>query len=183
MSEKYKIRSTVWPYFITFTVVRWIDVFTRPRYKNIVVDSLNHCTKNKGLIIHGWVLMSNHIHLLVDTSGEPLEDIVRDFKRHTSKAIVKSISENSNESRDWMMYFFRRAGERNSMNKEFQFWQNGYHPIHCWKHEMIKQKLNYIHQNPVRAEFVNDIHDWKYSSASNYVLGHGLVEVELLDVY
>ncbi len=68
------------------------------------------------------------------------------------------------------------------MNKELQFWQNEYHPIHCWKQELILQKINYIHQNPVRAKLVNEAHEWKYSSASDYVLGHGLVNVEMLSL-
>jgi putative transposase len=182
MSEKYKIRSTEFPYFVTFTVVRWIDVFTRAQYRNIFVDSLNYCIKEKGLRVHAWVLMTNHAHLLLDSEGIPLEHIVRDFKRHTSKTITRAIHENIQESRDWMMYFFRKAGENNGMNKEIQFWQNGYHPIHCWKRELIIQKLNYIHQNPVRAELVHSAHEWKYSSASDYILGHGLVNVEKLDI-
>jgi putative transposase len=183
MSEKYKIRSSGWPYFVTISVVRWIDVFTRPVYKNIFVDSLNYCVEQKGLVVHAWVLMPNHAHLLIDTKNEPIENIMRDFKRHTSKAIIKEIEDNIQESRDWMMYFFRKAGSINSMNKHVQFWQNGYHPIHCWNNQLIMQKLNYIHQNPVRAEYVNLPHDWKYSSASDYALGHGLVQVEKLDPY
>lgn len=183
MSEKYKVRSTEWPYFVTFTVVRWIDVFTRPAYRNIFIDNLNYCIEKKGLKVHAWVLMTNHAHLLIDSHDKPLEHIIRDFKRHTSKKITQAIEDNIQESRDWMMYFFRKAGDINSMNKEVQFWKNGYHPIHCWNHELIVQKINYIHQNPVRAELVNDIHEWKYSSASDYVLGHGLVNIEKLDIY
>jgi REP element-mobilizing transposase RayT len=127
--------------------------------------------------------MTNHAHLLITTTKEPIEHIVRDFKRHTSKSITKAIAENAQESRDWMIYFFKKAGETNSMNKELQFWQNGYHPIHCWNNELMLQKLNYIHQNPVRAELVNEPQEWKYSSASNYICGQGLVKVELLDIY
>jgi putative transposase len=182
MSEKYKIRSTEFPYFVTFTVIKWIDVFTRAQYRNIFVDSLNYCITRKGLRVHAWVLMSNHAHLLIDSENTPLEHIVRDFKRYTSKAITKAINENIQESREWMMYFFRKAGENNSMNKDVQFWQNGYHPIHCWKQELIVQKINYIHQNPVRAELVHQAYEWKYSSASDYVLGHGLVEIEKLNL-
>jgi len=182
MSEKYKIRSTEWLYFVTFTVINWIDAFTRPHYRNIFVDSLNYCVAEKGLKIHAWVLMTNHAHLLIDTDKEPIEHIVRDFKRHTSKAITKAIEENIQESRDWMMYFFRKAGEKNGMNKELQFWQNDYHPIHCWNGELIQQKINYIHQNPVRAEFVNEAHEWKYISAPDYILGNGLIKIDKLDL-
>lgn len=181
MSEKYKIVSRQWPYFVTFSVVRWIDVFTRPIYKNIIVDSLNYCVREKGLIIHAWVLMPNHIHLLVDSKEKPLEYIIRDFKRFTSKRIYQEIQGNIQESRDWMTHLFQREGKFNSMNENFQFWQNGYHPIHCWNANLIRQKIRYIHNNPVRAEFVFEAHEWKYSSASNYMLGHGLVQIEILN--
>lgn len=182
MSEKFKIHNSPWPYFITITVVRWIDIFTRPQYKNIFVESLNYCIDKKGLVVYGWVLMPNHAHLLINTTKEPIEHIIRDLKRHTSKTIIVSVENNIQESRDWMIHLFRRAGQSNAMNKEVQFWQNGYHPIHCWNNRLIMQKLNYIHNNPVRAEFVSHPHEWKYSSASNYVLGQGLVNIELLDV-
>ena len=182
MSDKYKIREREWPYFVTFTVERWIDVYTRDLYKNIFVDSLNHCIEQKGLIVHSWVLMTNHAHLLVNTKGENLEFIIRDFKKFTSKKTFAAISDNIQESRDWMTYFFERSGKRNVMNKDFQFWQNGYHPIHCWKRELILQKINYIHQNPVRAGFVEYDHEWKYGSARHYVCGLGMVKIEMLDL-
>jgi putative transposase len=183
MSEKYKIRDREWPYFVTFTIERWIDVYTRNTYRQIFIDSLNYCIEHKGLVVHAWVLMTNHAHLLINSTDKPIEDIVRDFKQFTSKSTVKSILENTQESRDWMTYFFARAGNRNSMNKYFQFWQNGYHPIHCWKKELILQKTNYIHQNPVRAGFVEKDYDWFYSSASHYVNGTGMVKIEMLDLW
>jgi putative transposase len=183
MSEKYKIRDRNWPYFVTFTVERWIDVYTRDLYKNIFVDSLNYCIEHKRLIVHAWVLMTNHAHLLIDSTDVPIEFMVRDFKRHTSKATFKAIGDNIQESRGWMTYFFERAGHGNCMNKHFQFWQNGYHPIHCWKKELILQKIKYIHQNPVRAGFVSYDYEWKYGSASNYVNDIGMVKIEKLDFW
>jgi putative transposase len=182
MSEKYKVVGRQWPYFVTFAVVRWIDVFTRPQYKHVVVDSLNYCVLEKGLVIHAWVLMPNHIHLLIDSHDTPIEFIIRDFKRYTSKILLNSIEDNIQESRDWMMHLFKRAGESNPMNEKYQFWQNGYHPIHCWNAVLIKQKIKYIHANPVRAEFVSESFEWKYGSATDYMLGHGLVKIEKLEI-
>ncbi len=182
MSEKYKIRERVWPYFVTFTVERWIDVYTRDVYREIFVDSVNYCIKNKGLVVHAWVLMTNHAHLLINSRDMRLEFIIRDLKRHTSKATVKAIAQNVHESRDWMIYLFGRSGEFNPMNEQFQFWQNGYHPIHCWKKELIQQKIKYIHQNPVRAGFVEKEFEWKYGSAAHYENGKGMVDIEPLDV-
>ncbi len=101
MSESgYKIRDQNAIHFITFAVIQWIDVFSRSVYKDIVVESLKYCQQNKGLKIHAWVIMSNHIHLICSTE-EPfkLSDVLRDFKKHTSKQIIKSIENNTKESR------------------------------------------------------------------------------------
>ncbi|MET3540697.1 REP element-mobilizing transposase RayT [Pontibacter aydingkolensis] len=67
-------------YFLTMTVVDWVNIFTRPVYKHIIVDALRFCQENKGLRLHAWVLMSNHLHLIASTAEDKnLSDILRDF--------------------------------------------------------------------------------------------------------
>lgn len=79
-------------YFITTTVIDWIDIFTRPKYKHIIIQSLEYCQKNKGLKIYAWVLMSNHLHAIVSTDSEhSVSDIFRDFKKYTSKQIISEL--------------------------------------------------------------------------------------------
>ena len=91
MGQKNKI-SEGYIYFLTLTVVDWVGVFTRPIYRHIVVDALKHCQKTKGLEIYAWVLMSNHLHLLASANeGKVLSDILRDFKKFTSKKVVETI--------------------------------------------------------------------------------------------
>ena len=106
-------RLTTELYFTTDTVIDWIDIFTRPCYKRIIIESLSYCQKEKGLIIYAWVLMSNHIHMIVGASGEnPISSIIRDFKKFTSKAILKELQENIQESRKkWMFNLFEYAGK------------------------------------------------------------------------
>jgi putative transposase len=84
MSNKYKFRNPEGVYFVTSTVYNRIDIFTRNEYRDIVVDSLRYCMDNKGLEIYGWCLMTNHLHLLATGFDKPMEQIMRDFKRHTS---------------------------------------------------------------------------------------------------
>jgi putative transposase len=180
MSEKYKIFDSNWIYFVTFTTVRWIDVFTRPQYRDIIIDSLNYCIQAKGLRVHSWVLMTNHMHLVIHSNDMPIEFIVRDFKRHTSKTLYECIRDNPKESRDWMIYLMERAGKYNSMNNDYQFWQNGYHPVHLHSEDLILQRMNYTHLNPVRAGFVDFPHQWKFSSAQDYMGSKGLVQLEPL---
>jgi len=104
MSSNYKFHDQKRPYFVTFSVIRWIDVFTRREYKDILVDSLKYCIKNKGLELYAWVIMSNHVHLIIGTNKLPMHDILRDIKRHTYKMLIKAISENTKESRrDWLL--------------------------------------------------------------------------------
>ncbi|WP_439696972.1 transposase [Mucilaginibacter sp. AW1-7] len=181
MSSNYKFRNQECLYFATFTVVRWIDVLTRRAYKDIIVESLKYCIKHKGLQLHGWVIMSNHVHLIISTNDKPMQDILRDVKRHTSKAITKAIIENVQESRrEWMLWFFEREGKSNPNNENYQFWQQGNHPIEIYTNKVLDQKLDYIHNNPVTAGWVDEPHHFLYSSARDYAGGKGLIDIILV---
>ncbi|MHB9054877.1 MAG: transposase [Paludibacteraceae bacterium] len=98
-------------YFVTDTVVDWVDIFTRPTYKHIILESLTYCQKEKGLIIYAWVLMSNHLHAIVESSGEnKVSEIWRDFKKFTSKKIISTLKADAQESRqEWMLNRFEYA--------------------------------------------------------------------------
>jgi len=180
MSRKYKFRNPAAIYFVTFATVNWIDVFTRRVYKDIVVDSLNYCIKNKGLVVYAWVIMSNHVHLIIERRTVALEDVMRDLKRHTSKAILKEIEENPQESRKaWMLWMFERAGKKNINNSKFQFWQQHNQPIELTTEAFaIDSSIDYIHNNPVTAGFVDCPEHYRYSSAVDFAGGKGLVNVE-----
>src|SRR5271166_6491223 len=99
MGYSYKITEQKGLYFVTFTVKDWIDIFTRNEYKQIVVDSLNFCIDKKGLEVYAWVIMTNHIHLIISSAKEDLSDIIRDFKKFTSTKLVEAIEQNRSESR------------------------------------------------------------------------------------
>lgn len=182
MSEKYKIRDSEKLHFISFATLYWIDIFTRSEYKCIVLDSLRHCQKNKGLDIYSWCIMTNHIHLIVGTKSTlPLHGIIRDFKAFTSRAIKEAIAANPQESRKkWLQWILESAGKRNSHNNNWQLWQQNYHPIELYTLPVIQQKLNYIHNNPVEAGFVFNPEDWLYSSARDYAGDSGLLDIILL---
>lgn len=133
-------------------------------------------------MLHAFVIMSNHIHLIASAKeGHSLSDILREFKRHTSKTILAEIELNHQESRkNWMLWLFKSAGKRNSNNKTFQFWQQDKRPIQLSTNEMMDQRLDYIHMNPVVEGLVREPEDYVYSSASNYSSGFGLLEVEYI---
>ncbi|SNT14219.1 REP element-mobilizing transposase RayT [Ekhidna lutea] len=170
MSSKYKFHSPDGLYFISTAVVYWIDVFTRPLYKDLIIDSLKYCVKEKGLNVHGYVIMTNHLHLIISrkADGMSFSEILRDFKKYTAMQVIKAIKENIQESRSsWMLDLFRRAGRENGNNTQFQFWQQDNHPIEL-SGEWIDQKLAYIHNNPAEMGIVAEPEDYWYSSARNY---------------
>lgn len=181
MGIKNKI-SQGYNYFLTLTVIDWIDVFTRPRYKYIILDSLIYCQNNKGLVIYAWCLMSNHIHLIAgSTEGFHLSNILRDFKKFTSKEMIRAIQENPKESRKkWMLNRFEFAGKYNNKIKNFQFWQEGNEAKEIHTNSFLDQKLDYIHKNPVKAEIVARPEDYLFSSAIDYSGEKGLLEVEII---
>ena len=122
MSTRYKIRDEQHLYFLSFAVVAWVDVFTRRAYKDIFLDSLKHCQIQKGLELYAFCIMPNHVHLLAGVKeGSSLSDVLRDLKKFTAYAIIKAIEEHPQESRrDWMLWIFRKHGERNSNNTRYQ---------------------------------------------------------------
>ena len=170
MSEGgYKIRNQAAAHFITFAVVEWVDVFTRKDYRDIVLESTRHCQDKRGLLLHAWCIMSNHLHLISSAKNNDLSDILRDFKKFTSKQIIKAIQDNNHESRkEWMLEIFKKTGEANSRNSEYQFWRQDNHPIELYSPAFVFQKLNYIHNNPVEAGIVDKPEEYLYSSARDY---------------
>jgi REP element-mobilizing transposase RayT len=182
MSRKYKILDQSKLYFVTFATVNWIDLFIREIYKEILLESLKYCQKNKGLEIFGWCVMTNHVHLIIGTHQQHIEGILRDFKSFTSRKLKESIKNNMHESRkDWIVWMMERAGKMNSNNNDWQLWQQDNRPIELFTYAVIKQKLDYIHNNPVTAGFVNRPEDWVYSSAIDYAGGKGLLPIYLID--
>jgi putative transposase len=165
----YKISNQFDFHFVTFTVVRWVDVFTRKKYCDIFLDNLRYCQREKGLLVHSWCLMSNHAHFILSSTKNPLSDILRDLKKFSSVQIVNAIKNNKTESRrDWMLEIFHEEGNLNSRNKNFQFWQHKNCPKELFSPQFTEQKILYIHDNPVRAGIVSRQEDYVYSSALNY---------------
>ena len=170
MSQKYKAPLGHKPYFVTIGVTHWVDLFTRDAYRQIILDSLAHCQQHKGLVVHAWVIMSNHLHLIVSTAQDGhLPNIMRDFKKFTSVSLARAIEANPQESRkQWLLRAFAGAAKQNLKHEKYQVWQEGYHPIELTDSERTAQRLKYLHKNPVRAGWVLRPEDYLYSSAAVY---------------
>lgn len=145
MASNYKIRDPHGLYFITFATVQWVDVFTREEYAQIIIDSLKFCQKEKGLKIYAYVLMSNHFHMVAASDKTPLQDIIRDFKKFTSRRVMDAIISNDRESRkSWMLWIFGVAGRNNPNNTNYQLWQQEYHGVELYSNDIIDMKIEYI---------------------------------------
>ena len=130
--------------------------------------------------MYGYVIMSNHVHSIMHSEDGKLSDIIRDFKKHTAKAIVKSIKEEPESRREWMLERFEKATESHSRNNTYQFWKYGNHPEEIYSEKFMWSKLDYIHLNPVRAGLVEKASQYVYSSANSYVNGNSLVNIAIL---
>ena len=183
MSEKYKFTDPSGMYFITTTTVGWVDVFSRPELKQVIVSSLRYCQKEKGLIIHGWCLMPSHLHMIISSVGDSLPGIMRDFKKFTSRKIVELLDTPTESRRDWMLGLFGEVADNLVRVNHYKVWQDGNHPVLLTKARFTRQKLDYIHNNPVAEEIVDEPSHYLYSSARDYyeTNGRGYLEIEFIE--
>jgi putative transposase len=181
--EGYVITDQFATHFLTFTVCGWIDLFTRQVYRDIVIESFRYAQKQGQLILNAYVIMSNHIHLIAranDRQKKTLSDVIRDFKKYTHHEMMPIIESEAESRRQWMVHQFNYYGKVNPNNEVKQIWTNNNHPEECFTKDFTGTKLNYIHENPVRAGIVREPEDYIYSSASDYAGRKGIIDVELL---
>ncbi|MEO6834121.1 MAG: transposase [Chitinophagaceae bacterium] len=171
MSTGYKITDQESIHFCTFTIVQWADLFTRQVYRDIVVDSFNYCIEAKGLRVHAYVFMSNHIHWMLSAAQGNLSGIIRDLKSYTAKLIFAQILEDSESRREWLVMVCKYAAGGHTHNKDFQIWSHDNHAEEIWSPKFIQQKMDYLHDNLVKKGLVPKLEHWLYSSAENYVMG------------
>ncbi len=152
------------PHFLTLTLIEWIDVFTKPEYFKIILDSLTFCRKNKGLLLYEYVIMSNHIHLIARArEGSKLSQIISDFKKHTTREILKMLEK---DNRKYLLNTIRNSFSKKK-GYENQIWQRENCPKLIATEEFLHQKIEYIHFNPVRKNYVDLPEYWLLSSAQN----------------
>jgi len=183
MSE-YRKTTTDELFFVTLSVVGWIDLFTRSIYKDIIVQNLQYCQQKENLEIYCYVIMTNHLHLICrryslagceqgqgslagcEREQKDLTELLGRFKSFTSKELLKTLEKNPQESRkEWILNQFHLFAKQNKQYSNYHLWQYANHPTLLYSNEIILQKQNYIHENPVRAGIVTDASAYLYSSA------------------
>jgi len=182
MSERYKFHDPDALYFVTMTIVKWLPVLADKEFCRLILESLKFCQKEKGLIIHCWCIMPNHIHLIISRSKPEftLGNIIRDFKKFTAKDIIRQLDD-SNLAHKYYVNIFRRKASQIKRNKNFKVWKDGSHPILLDTNFLIDQKLEYIHYNPVKANLCEAPEDYVWSSARDYMMKYkGELAVEFI---
>ena len=150
MSRKHKFYNPEGIYFVSFATVYWLDIFVRESYFIAFIESLEYCRINKSLELFAYCILPSHVHLIIRDSNHNPGKLLKSIKTFTSKKIQQLIQENPEESRkEWLLWLMERAGSKNSNVKNRQFWQQHNKPIELMSKEVIDQKLDYIHNNPL----------------------------------
>ncbi|UII20005.1 REP-associated tyrosine transposase [Fulvivirga ligni] len=168
MSEKYKFDDPEGRYFVTLSIVHWIDLFTRKEFKHSIVESLKYCQNNKGLVINAWCLMPSHLHMIIRSDSEPVGAIIRDFKKFTSRQAIELLGTINESRKEWLLRAFKASGEKLKRITSYKVWQDGNPPELLMSNKFQEQKLTYIHYNPVECEIVDEPEYYWYSSARDY---------------
>jgi putative transposase len=177
MRTRYRITENNYPYFITSTTLAWILVFTRKPYIEVLINALNFCRRSKGVKIFAYVVMDNHIHLVV--ASERLSEIIKEFKSYTAREIVRLARQ---DKKSWLLSQLQFHKPDHKTDSRHQVWQEGFHPQQIFSEEVLHQKVDYLHHNPVRAGLVARAEDWFYSSARSYAGLPGALEIDKLEI-
>jgi len=170
MRSRYKITAEDGVYFVTSTIVEWLPVFTSKSYFDIIIQSLSFCKTYKGLQLFSYVILDNHFHLII--AGTNLDRTVTDLKKFTARKIIDQLQQ---DRKAWLLNQLAYYKKRYKTKSDYQVWQEGYHPELIFSYEMLLQKMEYIHNNPVKRGLVVLPEHWLHSSARNYLLNDNTV--------
>jgi putative transposase len=174
MKSRYKFVNADGIYFLTCAINGWLLLFRSRKYCDIIINSLLFCRKKFTMKLHAYVIMPDHIHLVI--SGPKISNIIKSFKMFTAKEIISKLKADSNHN------YLNKLNE-NKLNfkrkSTYQVWQEDSHPVLADAEIVCLNKIEYIHNNPVKKGLVQEPEMWKYSSARNYVLkDESVIEID-----
>ncbi|VFM95184.1 MAG: REP element-mobilizing transposase RayT [Candidatus Kentron sp. G] len=170
--SRYKIYNETTPHFLTCTTLNWIPLFTRPATVKIILDALRFRQQERDLKIYAYVILENHLHMIAQSprlSGE-----LASFKSYTAHYLIEYLKEQRARRVLDQLSFFKK---QHKQDREHQVWEEGCHPEEIRGEAMLLQKIDYIHNNPVKRGYVDEATHWRYSSARNYMGQEGLIPV------
>ena len=148
-------------------------MFTRPESVRIILDSWSHQRANDGLRLFGYVILENHLHFVAQAPR--LDKCLSSFKSYTAGRLIELLQACRAER---LLDRLRLTKQAHKRDREYQFWQEGSHAELICSEAVMRQKLDYIHQNPVQRGYVDLPEHWRYSSARNYLGLPGLIEID-----
>jgi len=169
---RYKVHQAGHPYFITSTINSWLPVFTRQEAADVIYDSWRYLQREREFNLFAYVILENHLHMIV--SAPQLPAVMQSFKSYTARKIIDLLEQRHASA---LLRQLRATKLRHKTQSEYQVWQEGGKPKEIQNDEMMWQKIEYIHNNPVVRGYVDDALHWRWSSARNYAGQEGLIEV------
>jgi putative transposase len=170
--SRYRIFEEEYPYFLTDTIAAWLPIFTYPWAVDVVLDSWRWLQREREVEIFGYVVMENHLHWIA--RGQQLADLAGRFKSYSARRIIDELNSRGGDTLLAELQFFKK---QHKQDQRYQLWQEGSYPKQIKDDAMMLQKLEYMHNNPLRRGYVDEPAHWRYSSARNYAGKPGLIEV------
>jgi len=171
--SRYKVYEPTHPHFVTCTILHWIPIFTRKDSVQIILDALKYLQKNDSLKLYAYVILENHLHLVVQS--DDIEKTMKSFKQFTAKEILSLLKKENVKNILEQLQFYKKAHHKAT---DYQVWEEGYQPKLIQSDVMMKMKIEYIHNNPVKRGYVDEAIHWRYSSARDYQGVEGLIYVD-----
>jgi len=171
--SRYNVLAESTTYFATCAVVNWLPLFSKPDLAKVVLDSMEFLRTERRLVLHAYVLLENHLHLIGSSSEFSKE--MKNLKSFTARGIVDCLEKSGSKFYLEQLSFLKRPDKK---DQTYQVWQEGFHPQAILNESMLRQKIEYIHYNPVRRGYVDYAEQWRYSSARQYAGEQGLPTIE-----
>lgn len=171
--SRYKINEPTTPHFVTCTILHWIPIFTRKESTDIIFESLKYLQQTDNLKVYAYVILENHLHMIIQSNE--ITKSMKKFKAHTAKEILQLLQKNNVITILEQLAFYKKAHKKDTT---YQLWQEGIQPKQIVDDKMMMDRINYIHNNPVKRGYIDDAKHWRYSSARDYEGVDGLIDVE-----
>ncbi|REL32839.1 transposase [Rhodohalobacter sp. SW132] len=172
--SRYRIYEAEYPYFITSSVVEGYPIFSFPEAAEILLEALTFLQEKRSTTLFAYVIMENHIHMIVQS--DELKNHMKAFKSWTARAIIDCFQHIGRTRQLRKLRYAKNPAHYDSVH---QLWQEGLFPKQIFSDDMMIQKIDYIHKNPVKRGFVNCPEHWNYSSARNYLGIKGVIPVTM----
>ena len=171
--SRYKVYEPTHPHFITCTVLHWIPLFTRIESVEIILESFRHLQKYDNFKLFAYVILENHLHMIA--SSDDISQSIKRFKSYTAKALLELLQTNRVQTILDQLAFYKKAHKTETT---YQIWQEGSAFKLIQSEAMMRERIDYIHNNPLKRGYVDEATHWRYSSARNYEGKEGLIDVE-----